>query len=337
MPYPQAGDPAFAALLERLRFGELTHEDVYLLNSRDINSESVHLPADFATTPPEQCATAFVANSTRELYNAAVTVNAAESGATVFRLKSHCKVMSLTPPDEHLNEYYRLPESLSEFRPLSADLYVGMCICITNNLSTALDVANGTLATIASFQFPEGTTYTTETTRLAGRRTVVTVPSAMPEYIVVNLAGRDADAEHPHPVFDGLRANQFPLVLPQLTSTKLTLANRGTKTIRTNAYAAVGASAMTGERAALCTVPNTACPLLRAVSATRRSLVLQSAQAAGTHITLPDHWIIPQDDSRPFVRCPHKTADIGRPLSKWKTTGYDNPSVSLETAVNPSC
>jgi len=41
----------------------------------------------------------------------------------------------------------------------------------------------------------------------------------MPEYIVVNLAGRNADAEHPHPVFDGLRANQFPLVLPKLTST----------------------------------------------------------------------------------------------------------------------
>jgi len=58
-----------------------------------------------------------------------------------------------------------------------------MCICITNNLSTALDVANGTLATIASFQFPKGKTYTTGTTRLAGRRTVVIVPSAMPEYI----------------------------------------------------------------------------------------------------------------------------------------------------------
>jgi len=72
------------------------------------------------------------------------------------------------------------------------------------------------------------------------------VASAMPTSIVLNIADHALMMDEPHPLFEGLSRNQFPLLLPKFTSVKLTLANRGSLTVSCNACPAIAADAGTG-------------------------------------------------------------------------------------------
>jgi hypothetical protein len=82
----QAGDPPFAALLDRLRLGELTFDDVKALNARDINNPALPILTFPIGSDDSTRATAFANNAPRVLYNQAITAAKARSGITVYRL-----------------------------------------------------------------------------------------------------------------------------------------------------------------------------------------------------------------------------------------------------------
>jgi len=64
--------------------------------------------------------------------------------------------------------------------------------------------------------------------------------------IHIDIADCASMVDEPHPLFEGLTKNQFPLLLPKFTSVKMTLANRGSLTVSCNAYPANAADAGTG-------------------------------------------------------------------------------------------
>jgi len=137
----------------------------------------------------------------------------------VYRLLANYRRRGVPCHDAYLREYYRLPEHLTEFRALAWDVYIGMKIVVTSNISTALGIANGTLAIVSSINFPAGTTFAPLTTRLADVPTLVQVASLMPTSIVIDIADRASMVDEPHPLFEGLTKNQFPLATDAGTGT----------------------------------------------------------------------------------------------------------------------
>jgi len=82
----QAGDTPLAALLDRLRLGELTSDDVNTLNACDINNPPLPIPTFSIGSDVSTRVTAFANNGPRVLYNQLISAAKARSGITVYRL-----------------------------------------------------------------------------------------------------------------------------------------------------------------------------------------------------------------------------------------------------------
>jgi len=109
----QAGDTPLAALLDRLRLGELTSDDVKALNARDINNPSLPIPTFSIGSDVSTGATAFANNAPRVLYNPVITAAKARSGITVYCLLADCRRRGVPCHNAYLRECYRLPEHLT--------------------------------------------------------------------------------------------------------------------------------------------------------------------------------------------------------------------------------
>jgi len=109
----QAGDTPLAALLDRLRLGELTSDDVKTLNACDINNPPLPIPTFPIGSDVSTRVTAFANNAPRVLYNQVISAAKARSGITVYRLLADCCRRGVPCHDAYLREYYRLPEHLT--------------------------------------------------------------------------------------------------------------------------------------------------------------------------------------------------------------------------------
>jgi len=70
--------------------------------------------------------------------NQAINAANARSGTTVYRLRADCRRKGVPCHEAYLREYHRLPDHLTEFRALACDMYIGVNIVVTCNISTVL-------------------------------------------------------------------------------------------------------------------------------------------------------------------------------------------------------
>jgi len=109
----QAGDPPFAALLDRLRLGELIFDDVKALNVRDINNPSHPIPTFPIGSDVSTRATAFANNAPRVLYNHVIIAAKVRSGITAYRLLADSRRRGAPCHNAYLRQNYRLLEDLT--------------------------------------------------------------------------------------------------------------------------------------------------------------------------------------------------------------------------------
>ena len=124
-----------------------------------------------------------------------------------------------------------------KFRALAWDVYISMKNVVTSSISTNLGVA-------IFYQLSCQYNFRSVNYSCGGRTNPR--PSRFSYTIVIDIADRASMTNEPHPLFEGLTKNQFPLLLPKLTFVKMTLANRGSLTVACDAYPAIAADAGTG-------------------------------------------------------------------------------------------
>ena len=256
----QSEDPAFASLLNRLRLGELTTQDVDLINSR----YEASTPPTAAEQPPRRVAVLCSDNKTRSAINDYASAAAAAAGTTVYRINASIKPTkrgAAPYTESYVSGLRKLLDKTTAFCPLQLDLYIGASVVVSQNLATSLGVANGTVAKVSRILFDATCTFANEIVTLNADMVQVSVASQMPLAVVIRIA---PDAT-PSATYIGLTKGEFPVCTPSSRSIQIVLPSRRF-TISTNALPLCLATALTGHKAQGETLDGAVIPSLERVT-----------------------------------------------------------------------
>jgi hypothetical protein len=208
----QADDPAFANILDGMRYGRFDDAAIAAFHARIIGRDGIEPPA---------AGTLIVVPTNSErvaLNNAAVAAAFRSSHASDGERVGHIYLLKATIEASRgaeldapaLRRLSGLPDSETGRMATRLLAFCGMPVMVLHNVNVSVGIANGTEAIIERIVFPAHAQYNMEGLRLdSGEPIMVHVPTVQPRCIIVRLVdGRIAELL---PSFNGLEQGSFPL------------------------------------------------------------------------------------------------------------------------------
>ncbi len=239
-------DPLYASIMDRLRFGNTTLDDIHMLNTR-VLSPTTQFPQSYIP-----CLS--ISNSLKDAINmTSLLAHAARSDTEIFSfdaILSPATKSSLLSASK-LKFIRNLPANKTGGLPATSIIFKGMYVTCTKNIKESEGIlVNGLLARIEEIRFESSVSYTSI---LANENTLIKHADRPPYEIVLRMLPNDKN--HSKLLYESYKPGCYPIRITDRTNVYIRLKKKDGFAVMMQTIPIIPAYAITVDKSQGLTLP----------------------------------------------------------------------------------